>query len=254
MLFSSREGFCFSQAAIRCLTVASAFVPIAQMKPSSSRPTAVTIFLLSLPLAASLAYRLCSRCCAFHAISAAWAWMEKSLHRLSSKSETAAAIRYALSRWSALTRYIDDGMLEIDNSAAERTLRAVAVGRKIFFGSDCGGERAAAMYFVDRIGEAQWSRPGLLSPHRAGTHRRLSHQPHSGPAALESHTLTTNPIPASRLDTLNRCPPKISRHFLTHSAICQQGLAVRLLSSKTAGPCCLDRRFRHFNRFIQCTS
>src|ERR1700677_42801 len=59
------------QAAIRCLTVASALVPMAQIKPRSSRPTAVTIFLLSLPVAASLAYRLCSRCCAFHAISLA---------------------------------------------------------------------------------------------------------------------------------------------------------------------------------------
>jgi transposase len=40
-------------------------------------------------------------------------WMDKSLRQLSPKSETAAAIRYALSRWSALTRYVDDGLLEI---------------------------------------------------------------------------------------------------------------------------------------------
>ena len=82
-------------------------------------------------------------------------WMEKSLHRLSSKSETAGAIRYALSRWRALTRYTDDGMLEIDNSAAERALRAVALGRKnfLFAGSDRGGERAAAMYTL--IGSAK---------------------------------------------------------------------------------------------------
>jgi len=75
-------------------------------------------------------------------------WMEKALRTLSSKSETAGAIRYALSRWRALTRYSDDGMLEIDNSAAERALRAVALGRKnfLFVGSNCGGERAAAMY------------------------------------------------------------------------------------------------------------
>ncbi len=64
-------AFAFRQAAILCLAIASALVPMAQMKPNSSRPTAVTIFLLSLPLAASLAYRLCSRCCAFHAISLA---------------------------------------------------------------------------------------------------------------------------------------------------------------------------------------
>ena len=75
-------------------------------------------------------------------------WMEKTLRSLSPKSETAGAIRYALSRWCALTRYADDGRLEIDNSAAERALRAVALGRKnfLFAGSDCGGERAANIY------------------------------------------------------------------------------------------------------------
>jgi transposase len=82
-------------------------------------------------------------------------WMEKALRSLSSKSETAAAIRYALSRWRALTRYTEDGLLEIDNSAAERALRAVALGRKnfLFAGSDNGGDRAAAMYTL--IGSAK---------------------------------------------------------------------------------------------------
>ena len=76
------------------------------------------------------------------------AWMEKALRSLSPKSETAEAIRYALSRWRALTRYVDDGRIEIDNSAAERALRAVALGRKnyLFCGSDGGGESAAAIY------------------------------------------------------------------------------------------------------------
>jgi transposase len=76
------------------------------------------------------------------------AWMEKTLRSLSPKSETAEAIRYALSRWRALTRYVDDGCIEIDNSAAERALRAVALGRKnyLFCGSDGGGESAAAIY------------------------------------------------------------------------------------------------------------
>jgi len=82
-------------------------------------------------------------------------WMEKAQGRLSSKSETAGAIRYALARWHALTRYADDGLLEIDNSAAERALRAVALGRKnfLFVGSDGGGQRAAAMYSL--IGSAK---------------------------------------------------------------------------------------------------
>jgi transposase len=82
-------------------------------------------------------------------------WMEKMLRSLSAKSDTAAAIRYALSHWRALTRYVDDGLLEIDNSAAERALRAVAIGRKnyLFFGSDSGGERAASFYSL--IGTAK---------------------------------------------------------------------------------------------------
>ena len=45
-------------------------------------------------------------------------WMEKALHSLSTKSETAGAIRYALTHWRALTRYLDNGQLEIDNNAA----------------------------------------------------------------------------------------------------------------------------------------
>jgi hypothetical protein len=82
-------------------------------------------------------------------------WMEKALRSLSAKSETAAAIRYALSHWRALTRYVDDGLLEIDNSAAERALRADAIGRKnyLFMGSDSGGQRAASLYSL--IGTAK---------------------------------------------------------------------------------------------------
>jgi len=52
-------------------------------------------------------------------------WLEATLAKLSRKSDTAAAIRYALSRWNALTRFIEDGHLEIDNNAAERALRVV---------------------------------------------------------------------------------------------------------------------------------
>src|SRR6202041_2844184 len=75
-------------------------------------------------------------------------WFNKILTGLSRKSDTVAAIRYALSRWRALTRYLDDGLIEIDNSAAERALRTVALGRKnyLFCGSDGGGDSAAAIY------------------------------------------------------------------------------------------------------------
>jgi len=77
-----------------------------------------------------------------------YAWLHATATTLSRKSELALAIRYALSRWAALTRYRDNGRLEIDNNAAERALRVVALGRKnwLFAGSDDGGERAAAIY------------------------------------------------------------------------------------------------------------
>lgn len=76
------------------------------------------------------------------------AWLIRSLATLSAKSTMAGAIGYALNRWDALLTYVDDGMVEIDNNAAERALRAVALGRKnyLFAGSDAGGERAAAIY------------------------------------------------------------------------------------------------------------
>jgi transposase len=68
--------------------------------------------------------------------------------KLSGKSELAAAFRYMRGRWPSLIRCFDDGRLALDNNAAERALRGVAIGRKnyLFAGSDRGGERATAMY------------------------------------------------------------------------------------------------------------
>jgi len=76
------------------------------------------------------------------------AWAEATLPKLSGKSELAAAFRYMRSRWSGLIRCFDDGRLALDNNAAERALRGVAIGRKnwLFAGSDRGGARAASMY------------------------------------------------------------------------------------------------------------
>ena len=70
-------------------------------------------------------------------------WFEETLGKLSRKSDTAMAVR-----WEALLRFCDDGRIEIDNNAAERALRVVALGRKnfLFAGSDGGGESAAAIY------------------------------------------------------------------------------------------------------------
>ena len=82
-------------------------------------------------------------------------WLQETLRSLSQKSALAEAIRYALKLWAALVLYVSDGRIEIDNNAAERSLRTVALGRKnfLFAGSDAGGERAAAIYSL--IGSAK---------------------------------------------------------------------------------------------------
>lgn len=76
------------------------------------------------------------------------AWLSDMLARVSARSDLARAIGYTLTHWKALTRYCEDGRIEIDNNAAERALRGVSLLRKnyLFFGSDAGGERAAAIY------------------------------------------------------------------------------------------------------------
>ena len=82
-------------------------------------------------------------------------WMDTTLATTSVKSGLARAIPYSHHRWTALTRYASDGRIEIDNNAAEREIRAVALGRKkwLHAGSDAGGDRAAAMYSL--IGSAK---------------------------------------------------------------------------------------------------
>jgi transposase len=75
-------------------------------------------------------------------------WLREQRARVSKNSDTGKAIDYSLKRWTALTRFLDDGRLCMTNNAAERELRAIAVGRKnwTFAGSDEGGRRAAAIY------------------------------------------------------------------------------------------------------------
>jgi transposase len=75
-------------------------------------------------------------------------WLREQRTKVSKNSDTGKAIDYTLKRWVAFTRFLDDGRLCMSNNAAERELRAVAVGRKnwTFAGSDEGGRRAAAIY------------------------------------------------------------------------------------------------------------
>jgi transposase len=75
-------------------------------------------------------------------------WLDKQAVSALPKSPLGEAVGYARNQWVALQVYTTAGFLEIDNNAAERALRAVAIGRKnyLFFGSDVGGETAAVLY------------------------------------------------------------------------------------------------------------
>ena len=146
-------------------------------------------------------------------------WLEETLGKLSRKSDTALAVRYALSRWDALLRYVDDGRIEIDNNAAERALRTVALGRKnyLFAGSDAGGERAAAIYSL--IGTAKLNGLDPEAYLRNVLSRIADHpdQPHRGTPALELRA-------GIRQDLRQR--------RLTNPASCQHG-QVRTLTGNT---------------------
>ncbi|MGB6891499.1 MAG: IS66 family transposase, partial [Xanthobacteraceae bacterium] len=74
-------------------------------------------------------------------------WLRAKLALISQKTKLAEAIRYALSRWDGLTRFLDDGCIEIDSNVVERSIRPIALNRKnaLFAGSDGGGEHWAVI-------------------------------------------------------------------------------------------------------------
>ena len=77
-------------------------------------------------------------------------WLETEARQLLPKSPMGQAAAYALRHWQALTRYLDDGFLDIDNNVAELTLRHIAIGRKnwLFAGSRHGAQTAAILFSV----------------------------------------------------------------------------------------------------------
>ena len=77
-------------------------------------------------------------------------WLRAKLGLISQKGKLAEAIRYALSRWEGLTRFIDDGRIEIDNNAVERSIRPIALNRKnaLFAGSDEGASYCPSGYLL----------------------------------------------------------------------------------------------------------
>jgi transposase len=74
-------------------------------------------------------------------------WLREQLTLISQKTKLAEAIRYALSRWQGLTRFLDNGTIEIDSNVVERTIRPIALNRKnaLFAGSDGGAEHWATI-------------------------------------------------------------------------------------------------------------
>jgi hypothetical protein len=80
-------------------------------------------------------------------VTALKAWFEERLKTLSAKSPTAEAIRYGLNHWDGLVRYLDDGRIELDTNAVERTMRPIALNRKnaLFAGCDEGARAWACI-------------------------------------------------------------------------------------------------------------
>ena len=74
-------------------------------------------------------------------------WLRAKLALISQKTKLAEAIRYALSRWDGLTRFLNDGRIEIDSNVVERSIRPIALNRMnaLFAGSDGGGEHWAVI-------------------------------------------------------------------------------------------------------------
>jgi hypothetical protein len=74
-------------------------------------------------------------------------WLRDKLGLISQKTKLAEAIRYALSRWQGLTRFLDVGRIEIDSNVVERSMRPIALNRKnaLFAGSDGGAEHWAVV-------------------------------------------------------------------------------------------------------------
>lgn len=74
-------------------------------------------------------------------------WLDRQLAFVPERSTIADAMRYTIARWPALTRFLDDGRVELDTNPVERAIRPVVLGRKnhLFAGSDGGGHRWAVL-------------------------------------------------------------------------------------------------------------
>ena len=116
-------------------------------------------------------------------ITALRQWLEGERAKVLPKSPIGLAVAYALRHWQALTRYLDDGGLDIDNNVAERSLRHIAIGRKnwLFAGSAKGAETAAILFSVT----ASCHRHGVdVFAYLHDILQRLAHEPQPTPELL----------------------------------------------------------------------
>ena len=110
-------------------------------------------------------------------------WLRQEQPQVLPKSPLGRATAYALRHWQALTRYLDDGFLDIDNNVAELTLRHIAIGRKnwLFAGSRQGAETAAILFTVTST--CHRHRRDAFAYQR-DLLQRLAHQPQPRPEIL----------------------------------------------------------------------
>ena len=139
-------------------------------------------------------------------------FLQRSLNRISGKSALAGAIRYALTRWNALLRYLADGRLEMSNNAAERGMRAPVLGRKnyLFCGSDAGGQRCRLCLYHRRVGKDVRHQSAGLSCRRSRTHRRSSYPQDRRPAPMALDTI----VQVRKQQLKRQCPAVLGRRLI----------------------------------------
>jgi transposase len=95
------------------------------------------------------------------------AWAESTAPRVPPKNPLCAAIKYSLNNWVELTRYLDDGRLDIDNNACERAMKPFAVGRKnwLFAGNELGAKASAVIFSLIETCEANGIEPEAYLKH-----------------------------------------------------------------------------------------
>lgn len=94
-------------------------------------------------------------------------WLESTVDKVPPKNPLRAAINYSLNNWSELTRYLDDGRLDIDNNACERAMKPFAVGRKnwLFAGNEVGAHASSVIFSLIETCEANGVEPEAYLKH-----------------------------------------------------------------------------------------